>query len=81
MSLEKGVKVKIFCSLCENRVQDEMPYYADNVVLSAVQCPEFFRLCQGAEEKAMQTSLAVFFWGGLCFYINQINTVRGLYMR
>jgi hypothetical protein len=31
------MKVKILCSLCKNRVQSEVPYYADNVVLT-VQC-------------------------------------------
>ncbi len=37
MPLEREVKVKILCSLCKNRVQSEVPYYADNVVLT-VQC-------------------------------------------
>ncbi len=67
------MKVEVLCAVCKNIMQERCSICADSAVLT-VQCnaQSFFKLCQGAEEGAIQASLVVGFFWGFYFY-NQPN--------
>ncbi len=78
LSFIDGKEGKSIVRRCKRDCKNEVLYYDDNAVLT-VRCnaQSYFKLWQGAERKAIQTSVVIDFFLGVFIFISIKSTQRG----